>query len=429
LPLPAVLQIIDSALARYLNTNLDLVFPAIPGTWVGARPGTQALDIAHGLHLVIEKGLDMRSRAALGQEDIQAFYDTMKMLRIARFLEEKGIPKAHAAVFLRHQLLPRVLLSFGGPNSVEIKNRSSGGLTGSRLAGAFGRVPVESVISERHTFWREHGFLADDAPPLTLCTYVDNVYTASPTLAGAVFILEDFEKSLNSRWGQVIKQSSRSVMLCSGLPDDATICNIKWPRVTEFNCLGHVLQNNSSIRSCFTNTKANMWKAFWGNCGHDQLRDAPVATKCKLLDRSCKSVLAYRCSRWPPQPTIAKELDRVQTKMIAAIVRTPRTTGESDAEYSHRRNFVASRICAQNGRWSDFWYQRSIGWDEHLSRGHCVNSWPVLLHDFHNNEWLQGLRFSRASRASNTSTNTRVSVGRPPMRWHDGISFAKLRVA
>jgi hypothetical protein len=223
--------------------------------------------------------------------------------------------------------------------------------------------------------------------------------------------------------------SSRSLMLCSGLPDDPDVDIAKWPRVSEFECLGHVLQSNSSRRACFTNTKAKMWQAFWGNCGHSQMSSAPVATKCKLLDRSCRSVLAYRCSRWPPQPTIAKELDRVQSKMTAAILRTPREDGETSAEYCHRRNFVASRVCRQNGLWSEYWFRRSVGWDEHLARGHSANSWPVQLRSFHDNEYLQARRNSRSTRASNTSTNTRVCVGRPPMRWHDGITHANARFA
>jgi hypothetical protein len=295
------------------------------------------------------------------------------------------------------------------------------------LAGALGRVPVESIIAHRHTAWREHGFCTDAQAPLTLCSYVDNVYASSPTPKGAVAILDDFEHQLNCVWGQTIKPSSRSLMLCCGLADDVSIDAVRWPRVSEFECLGHVLQNNSSIRACFTNTKAKMWKAFWGNCGHQQLCSAPIATKCKLLDRSCRSVLAYRCSRWPPQPTIAKELDRIQCKMTAAILRTPRNLGESNPEYCTRRNFVASRVCQQNGRWSQFWFRKALDWDAHLVRGHSVSSWPVILHDFHNNDFLQARRSSRSSRESNTSTNTRVCVGRPPMRWHDGVAYAIAR--
>ena len=67
LPLSAILQIIDAALAAFTNQFVDEIMPPVKGCWVGARPGTQALEIAHGLHFVIEKGLDLKSKAAIAQ--------------------------------------------------------------------------------------------------------------------------------------------------------------------------------------------------------------------------------------------------------------------------------------------------------------------------------------------------------------------------
>ena len=81
-----MLQVIDAALARFFGPRIDGLFPPIVGCWVGARAGTQALDIAHGFQTVIEKGLDMKSDAGIAQEDIQTFYDTMQVLRIVRWL-------------------------------------------------------------------------------------------------------------------------------------------------------------------------------------------------------------------------------------------------------------------------------------------------------------------------------------------------------
>ena len=142
LPLPALLQIVDAGLATYLHQRLDSLLPPVPGCFVAARPGTQALEVAHGLHLVIEKGLDTKSKAAVAQADIQAFYDSMRMLKIGLWLCIRGVPPEAVACMLRHQMLPEVTLHMGAA-SAAIRGRSVGGLTGSRLAGAFGRVPVE----------------------------------------------------------------------------------------------------------------------------------------------------------------------------------------------------------------------------------------------------------------------------------------------
>ena len=77
LPLPALLQIMDAALAKQVNVFINEVLPPCLGCWVGARPGTKALEIAHSLQSVIEKGMDMKSQSAVAQEDVQTFYDSL----------------------------------------------------------------------------------------------------------------------------------------------------------------------------------------------------------------------------------------------------------------------------------------------------------------------------------------------------------------
>ena len=254
----------------------------------------------------------------------------------------------HVACILRLQMLPKVFLHIGS-QQVCIANRSVGGLTGSRVAGAMGRVLVEDVIKRRHSHWQASGFKLEDGTALTLSAYVDNLYSCSNSIDGAVMILEDAANELSSSWNQNIKPISRMVLACSDCPD-ASPDSANWPMLEEFPCLGHTLEGNAGIRACFTNTKRSMWKAFWGNCGHRVMRQAPVSMKCKLLDRACRSILSYRCSRWPPQPRIAQELDRVQSKMVAAIQRIPRASEETAAEYVTRRNKTAARKCKELGQ-------------------------------------------------------------------------------
>ena len=168
-----------------------------------------------------------------------------------------------------------------------------------------------------------------------------------------------------------------------------------------------------------------MWKAFWGNCGHAAAKQAPVAAKCILLDRVCKSVLSYRCSRWPPQPVIAAELDRVQTKMIASILRTARFPGEPIEDFCRRRNRSAAEKCRQHGLWSKHWFKRASDWDKHLERAHNERSWPVMLRPFHDAIWLEEQRVAH----NMSGTQTRVMPGRPRMRWDDGIWHAAKALA
>ena len=82
MPLPADLQVLDCLLAQRLNAWIDEHVAVPECCWVGARPFTQALDITHGLHLAIERGLDDRSQAAIAQSDIETYYDSLPVVRI-----------------------------------------------------------------------------------------------------------------------------------------------------------------------------------------------------------------------------------------------------------------------------------------------------------------------------------------------------------
>ena len=208
------------------------------------------------------------------------------------------------------------------------------------------------------------------------------------------------------------------VMVCRGYVHPLAEATT-WPIVTLFPCLGHVLQDDGGIRQCLTNTKRIMWKAFWGNCGQKAMKKAPLKLKCDLLNRSCKSIFGYRCSRWPSQPTIAKEVDRLLIKMVAALIRTPRLPGETLAEYCQRRNKSASGHCRQLGRWSTYWFGRATQWDAHIERQHSL-CWPILLRPFRDHLWRESHRALRNAQG----TGLRLQRGRPCMRWEDGVEYA-----
>jgi len=49
LPLPSFMQVIDVVLPLSLESKISEVLPNLPECFVGARPKTQCLDVAHGL--------------------------------------------------------------------------------------------------------------------------------------------------------------------------------------------------------------------------------------------------------------------------------------------------------------------------------------------------------------------------------------------
>ena len=164
-----------------------------------------------------------------------------------------------------------------------------------------------------------------------------------------------------------------------------------------------------------------MWGAFWANSGHASAKDLPLNSKLALMNRVCTPMLLHRCSRWPPQPTIAAELDRVQMKMVAVLLRVRRLEGEQPEVFCRRRNVLAKQACSGFSKWSQLWFQRAKAWDEHVIRAHNPYSWPSLLRLFHEADWLNE-RWLLSDSRGQRGTSTRLSSGRPPVRWHEGIA-------
>ena len=87
-------------------------------------------------------------------------------------------------------------------------------MTGSRLAGAFGRVLVESTMCDRAGAWQAFGFALDEGTTLMCSAYVDNLFSCSGTVQGTFSVLEDASYRLATDWGHDIKDCSRNVMPC-----------------------------------------------------------------------------------------------------------------------------------------------------------------------------------------------------------------------
>ena len=65
IPMSSFLRLLDRILALIIAPILDKLLPIVPGIFVGGRKHTQTLDIGHSAALLMEKGMDMRSRACI----------------------------------------------------------------------------------------------------------------------------------------------------------------------------------------------------------------------------------------------------------------------------------------------------------------------------------------------------------------------------
>ncbi len=145
LPLSAILNLVDFLLAARLQTIIDESFLIPAGFLIGAKPGTQCLDIAHAGQLCLEKALDNHSQGAIGTADIRKYYDNLSWPKIVKLLDEREAQRNVLAACLMCQLSVYTTIKVCG-NSILILGRSKGGITGSRIAGVGGQVPLAHAI-------------------------------------------------------------------------------------------------------------------------------------------------------------------------------------------------------------------------------------------------------------------------------------------
>ena len=198
---------------------------------------------------------------------------------------------------IRHQMCPTVVLSCRAAQTC-IGKRSIGGLTGSRVAGFLGRVPVEAIVSERSRYWRPWGFHTDHH---TLClgTWVDSLFSVSDTVQGAIAILEDFEASLRQDWDMGMKATSRSCIVADGsedCPDDPS----RWPLKRRFDVLGHTLQSCGPIRACWTKTKQSLWRAFLVESWGQGCSETPCGRQTSITPARCDTLLGLQVLKVAP---------------------------------------------------------------------------------------------------------------------------------
>ena len=148
LPMPARLQVLDALLASKVHRFLDNARFHRNWLWVGGRPKTQPMEIAWLFSQLCEKGLDNRSSGAFSQCDVAAFYDNIDILLVAQWLLQAPpheLDPIAVAACVRWQLLPQVTVDVS-IGKFQVRDRAGGSITGSRIAGALARVPVEESV-------------------------------------------------------------------------------------------------------------------------------------------------------------------------------------------------------------------------------------------------------------------------------------------
>ena len=298
-----------------------------------------------------------------------------------------------------------------------VPNRCVGGLTGSRVAGACGRIPVEQTIADRHSIWNKWAF----AGRITMSVYIDNLYSAASSAHGATTIIQDAEDYLRDNWNLKIKPSSKVVMPVIG--HDPGTLSPSWNISPVFIALGHHLTATGSIQLCVDTTIKQLWACFWKNIGGRDLAKIPIKYKLVLMQRSLEPLLRYKMARWPFQETVAKRLDKLQRRMIGIALHVAKREDETPEQYVRRRGRTAAAHQTSFTSWSVLWARLIVSWHDHILRPRNQGSWATRLTDVKSPEELAWRRACFASRPA-----TRTQSGWCCRRWWEGVQYAKLHL-
>lgn len=250
--------------------------------WEGAKPFTQCCDIATTCSLAVEKALDSNARGCLFQCDIQRFYDSIDLFAVIKLLLSWGLEATRLAAILRLQYCVRIsLLCLGA--STAIGMRTSGALTGSRVAGAMGRVPLLEFALE-HSPWLSSTLWHAPGPTMPLMSWVDNIFGFTLSIHDAIAVGALLRSHLKNIWKLDIKQGSQILMLPRGSSE--TLPAIEgWKLQNTVPCIGYLLDHDGGVGSDYLAVKHACWTALWKNLPKGLSRPLPEWIKAKLVSR------------------------------------------------------------------------------------------------------------------------------------------------
>ena len=432
-PLPTVMALADVVLSRRLHSFLTTRLPVPRGTMAAAVPNSnlQAMDVGHAASLFIERSMDRRSTGGWATCDILQYYDNIDCIRCWNYLIAAGLPGATATAILRHQLFVQFSMRFAGRDAaVDLRARTRGTLTGSRTAGALGRIAVEDAFRSRWHAWQPWGLRINDTLTLTAASYVDNLMAVSTSPHRACTILDDAAAFLKAKWNLEIKPGSREVLIVANSADDfdgdAEVDDNGWRRRKHLRVLGMMVSSDATVREDVHQASRAMWRSFWMNSGSAHARRLSVAERLRLLDTCTTPVLDFRAARWPPNESVRKLMNAVQTRMYACIMRTPPYPDETREAFVRRRGRAAGREADRRGRWGDRVRDRAQAWLDHLLRHASGPSWAALLLPWHGREWIRERRLTFGTNSESGRTQTRARAGPVPSRWHDTVVLTQV---
>ena len=353
----------------------------------------------------------------------------MNLLKALRWLLQQNPShrvQALAGAALRWQMLPSIRLDFAIA-SCTIASRSFGGLTGSRVAGALGRIPVRAAFDTVRPDIVRWGFHCDVPAPLMMCSFVDMLYWTSHSAGGALSMAAAVQRELLQTWGLRYKDKSCLCMPVAGSPELLCVpeLRLRWPGwkfVDDFPVLGMRVSSSGScsrdVHECLTAD----WSAFVQNVSGHASANLRARQKMAVLTRVGRAALDYRMTRWPQTPSLHRDLDSLQRRCGVLIENLPRRRDEPMESWARRRSRSAGALARAEGLWSARHRQRTQDWLQHLRRPQNSDSPAAVLLAYRGSSWRASRRIAMGSNASTAGRLASRVLTHVHPRWEDSVA-------
>jgi hypothetical protein len=418
-PLPVLLQLADVVLSTALDQLLTerVAYSIEEPVFHGVVRYSQPLDLTFAMAQTIEKGIDSKSMGSVAQCDIRCYYDEVSVTSIAASLDDDTIPSSLLRSLVMLQMLPIVQVHCGAV-SFQLRHRTVGALTGSRSAGQLARVPVADVF--RRLRGRVTGTII---PSVGLMSWIDNIIALADSPTSAVYLIEQVEDLLKSRWNLHIKESSKELLVAKGCPVQFALQD-GWSQTDELASLGDIISNDMSPHPLLKQAEVKSWAAFWRNSGSSLARHLTVTQRVKQNQKMVWPCSAHCISRVPPSKSNLTRIQQHQNKMTKIMLQEWPRSDETPETFVKRVNASISYL-NRSVSWSKLVVKNATSWRDHLLRPNNFSSPSSKLLRHNDADFVQTCRMLLyPNNTQRHGCGLRCIPGNLHSRWEEAVRRA-----
>ena len=254
-------------------------------------------------------------------------------------------------------------------------------------------------------------------------SWIDNITALADSPMSAVYLIEQVEDLLKSRWNLHIKESSKELLVAKGCPVQFALQD-GWSQTDELASLGDIISNDMSPHPLLKQAEVKSWAAFWRNSGSSLARHLTVTQRVKQNQKMVWPCYAHCISRVPPSKSNLTRIQQHQNKMTKIMLQEWPRSDETPETFVKRVNASISYL-NRSVSWSKLVVKNATSWRDHLLRPNNFSSPSSKLLRHNDADFVQTCR--RLLYPYNTQRHDcglQCMLGNLQSRWEEAVRRA-----